>query len=338
MAVLPVTNPTLIDLANRMDPDGSISAIVELLNTTNEILADMTFQEGNLPTGHKTKVRTGIPAPTWRKLYQGVMPTRSTVAPVTDTCGMMEAYSEIDCAEADLNGNTAEFRLSEDRAHLEGMSQSLAQTIFYGDEVTAPAKFTGFGPRYDDPTAESGQDNMINGGGTGSDNCSIWLVVWSPQTVFGIVPKGSKAGWQMNDKGKQTVSVYDAAGAYTGKMEAYVTNYRWDAGLCVKDWRFVVRICNIDKSALTKNASAGADLIDLMTQAVEIPPNLQMGRAAFYVPQTIRSFLRRQIVNKVASSTLMMDSVAGKPVVTFDGIPVRRCDALAGDEAAITFS
>src|SRR5690242_2608303 len=119
MSTLPTTNPTLLDLANRMDPDGKIPTIIEILNETNEVLEDMTWVEGNLPTGHKTKVRTGIPAPTWRKLYQGVMPTRSTVADVTDTCGFMEAYSEIDAKEADLNGNTAEFRLSEDRPHLE---------------------------------------------------------------------------------------------------------------------------------------------------------------------------------------------------------------------------
>lgn len=336
MSTLPTTNPTLLDLANRMDPDGKIPTIIEILNETNEVLEDMTWVEGNLPTGHKTKIRTGIPAPTWRKLYQGVMPTRSTVADVTDTCGFMEAYSEIDAKEADLNGNTAEFRLSEDRPHLEGMNQELCDALFYASETTAPQKFTGFAPRFNDPSAESGQQ-MINGGGTGSDNASVWLVVWAPDKVHGIIPKGMPAGFQMQDKGKSTVSVYDAAGAYQGKMEAYVTHYEWNAGLTVKDWRFIVRICNIDKSALTKDASAGADLIDLMTQALELVPNLN-GRPAFYVPLAVRSILRRQIANKVSNSTLTMDTVAGKKVMMFDTVPVRRVDALAGDEAAISFA
>jgi hypothetical protein len=337
MGTLPTTNPTLLDLANRMDPNGKIPTIIELLNETNEILDDMTWIEGNLPTGHKTKVRTGIPKPTWRKLYQGVMPTRSTVADITATCGFMEAYSEIDAKEADLNGNTSEFRLSEDRPHLEGFNQDLADALFYANEAITPQKFTGFAPQFNDPNAESGE-NMINGGGTGSDNASIWLVVWSPNTVMGIVPKGMPAGFQMEDKGKDTVSVYDAAGNYTGKMEAYVTHYSWDAGLVVKDWRYVVRICNIDKSALTKDASAGADLIDLMTQALEIPPSLTLGRPVFYVPKTIRSMLRRQTVDKVKNSTLTMDSVAGKKVLAFDNVPVRRVDALSADEAAISFA
>lgn len=335
MAVLPITNPTLIDLANRLDPDGTVAMLAELLTQQNEILEDMTWVEGNLLTGHKTKVRTGLPEPTWRQLYQGVQPTRSTSAPVTDTCGMMEAYSEIDAAEADLNGNTAEFRLSEDSAHFEGMNQSLANALFYASEKTEPQKFTGFSPRFNSLSAENGQ-NIITGGGSGSDNTSIWLVVWSPQSCFGIIPKGSKAGWQMTDKGKQTVQVFDSSGANTGKMEAYVTHYRWDAGLCVKDWRYVVRIANIDKSALTKDASAGADLVDLMVQAVERVQSISVGRPVFYCSRTVRSFLRRQTTNKTINATLSADNIAGKPALMLDGIPIKRCDVLAGDEATVS--
>lgn len=337
MATLPTTNPTLLDLANRMDPNGNIPAIVEMLTETNEILEDMSWIEGNLITGHKTKIRTGIPQPTWRKLNQGVMPTRSTTADITFSTGSLEAYSEIDCKEADLNGNTAAFRLSEDRPHLIGMNEEMAETIFYGNEATEPAAFTGFSPYLNDPDAESGE-NMINAGGTGSDNASIWLIGWSPETVTGIIPKGLPAGVQMTDKGQMTVDRFTAAGAYAGKMEAYVTHYAWHAGLAVKDWRYVVRIANIDKSALTKDASAGADLIDLMTQALEQIQGLGGVRPVFYTPRTIRGVLRRQIANKVASSTLSMETVAGKKVMMFDTVPVRRSDALSGDEAAISFA
>lgn len=334
MATQPTINPTLLDLANKMDPDGKIPPVIEILNETNEILDDMTWVEGNLPTGHRTKIRTGLPEPTWRSLYQGVQPTKATMSSITDTCGMMEAYSEIDRVEADLNGNTAEFRLGEDRAHLEGFNISLADAIFYASERVTPAKFTGFAPRFNSKTAESGE-NIIDAGGVGSDNASIWLVVWSPMTCHGIIPKGMPAGFQMTDKGIQTVDVFDANGARTGKMEAYVTHYKWSAGLTVKDWRYVVRIANIDKSLLTKDASTGADLLDLMVQALELPPSLKVGRAAFYVPKVIRSMMRRQIISKVAPSTLTMDTVSGKKVVMFDDVPVRVCAALSADEARV---
>ena len=333
MAALSVTNPTLADVAKRLDPDGKIDTIVEILNETNEILEDATMIEGNLPTGHRTTIRTGLPAPTWRKLYGGVQPTKSTTAQVTDNTGMMEAYAEVDKALADLNGTTAAFRLSEDRAHLEGMNQEYVDTLFFGDETTAPAEFTGLAPRYNSTSASNGE-NIISGGGSGSDNTSIWLICWGPNTVHGIYPKGSVAGLTMTDKGQVTIEDVDGSG---GRMEAYRTHYRWDCGLTVRDWRYAVRIANIDKSNLTKDVSgASADLTDLMAQAVEMIPSLGMGRPAFYCSRKIKSFLRRQIASKVSNSTLTMEQVGGKHVVMYDGIPVRRTDALAPDEAAVS--
>ena len=332
MATLSAIHPTLLDVTKRLDPEGNIDAIAELLSQTNEVLDDMVWLEGNLPTGHRTTVRTGLPTPTWRKLYGGVQPTKSTTAQVTDACGMLEAYSETDKALADLNGNTAAFRLSEDRAHIEGMNQEFASTLFYGNESTEPEAFTGFAPRFNSTSANNGE-NVISGSGSGSDNNSIWLVCWGPNTVHGIYPKGSVGGLQFQDKGQVTIENIDGS---NGRMEAYRSHYRWDCGLTVRDWRYVVRVANVDLSDLTKNAASGADLIDLMTQAVEQVPNINLGKPVFYVSRTIRSFLRRQIMNKVANSTLTMEQVGGKLVTLFDGIPVRRVDALAANEAVVS--
>jgi hypothetical protein len=332
MAILATTHPTLLDVTKRMDPDGKIDTIAEILNQTNEILDDMVWLEGNLPTGHRTTIRTGLPTPTWRKLYGGVQPTKSTTVQVTDATGMLEAYAEVDKALADLNGNTAAFRLSEDRAHIEGMNQEFSSTLFYGNESTEPEAFTGFGARFNDQSASNGE-NILTSAATpdSTDNTSIWLVVWGPNTVHGIYPKGSRAGLNMEDKGQVTIENVDGNG---GRMEAYRTHYRWDCGLSVRDWRYVVRI-NIDQEDLVKNAASGPDLVDLMTQAVELIPSLSMGRPAFYVNRTVRSFLRRQIANKVAASTLTMEQVAGKHVTMFDGIPVRRCDSITNTESGI---
>lgn len=332
MAALSTINPTLLDVTKRLDPDGKIDAIAEILTQTNEVLEDMAWQEGNLPTGHRTTIRTGLPTPTWRKLYGGVQPTKSTTAQITDSTGMMEAYAEVDKALADLNGNSAAFRLSEDRAHIEGMNQEFASTLFYGNEGTEPEAFTGFAPRFNSTSAANGE-NIFSAGGSGSDNNSIWLIAWGPNTCHGIYPKGSVGGMYMEDKGNVTVENIDGS---NGRMEAYRTHYRWDCGLTVRDWRYVVRIPNVDLSDLTKNAASGADLIDLMTQAIEQLPSLTLGKPVFYVSRKVKSFLRRQIMNKVANSTLTMDQVSGKSVTMFDGIPVKRVDTLAANEAAVS--
>ena len=329
MSTLAANNPTLLDVAKRTDPNGSIATIVELLAQTNEVLTDMSFVEGNLPTGNKTTVRTGLPTPTWRKLYGGVQPTKSTTAQVTDSCGMLEAYAEIDKALADLNGNTAAFRLSEDAAHIEGMSEEMASTLFYGNEGSEPEAFTGLAPRFNSKSASNAL-NIVDAGGTSTDNTSIWLCVWGPQTGFGIYPKGSKAGLQMTDKGQVTIEIVDGAG---GRMEGYRTHYRHDMGLTIRDWRYFVRIANVDVSDLDTIANT-KNLINLMVQASERIPSFGKGRACWYVNRTIREKLRLGILEKT-SNNLNWETVEGKRVMTFDDIPVRRTDALVNSEARV---
>ena len=339
MAALSANNPTLLDLARMSDNAGRIVPVVEILNQTNEILDDMTWQEGNLPTGHRSTIRSGLPTPTWRKLYGGVQPNKSTTVQITDSTGMLEAYAEVDVALADLNGNTSMFRLNEDRAHIEGMNQEIASTLFFGNEATEPEAFTGLAPRYNSLTAENG-DNIIDAGGSGSDNASIWLVVWGPNTVHGIVPKGSSAGLKVTDKG--VVTVEDASdGSNTGRYEAYRTHYRWDAGLTLRDWRYCVRIANIDKSDLSLVYTAGAfssgvHLPNLMFQALRLIPNLAGGRPVFYMGRDTMTTLFQQTSAATQGSTLMSSNVGGKIESTFMGVPLRRVDALAANEAAIS--
>lgn len=329
MATLGVNGLTLSDWAARIE-DKRVAKIVEILNLSNPILEDMTWVEGNLPTGHKTTIRSGLPSVTWRLLNYGVQPSKSRTVQVTDTCGMLEAYSEVDKALADLNGNTAEFRLSEDRAFIEAMNQELATTLFYGNTATDPEEFMGLAPRYNSLSAENAE-NVISGGSNDTDNTSIWLVVWGPNTAHGIFPKGSAAGLSFKDLGEVTLE--DAA---NGKYQGYRSHYKWDAGFTVRDWRYVVRIPNIEISDLTKDKSGtSADLTDLMVRAIETVPNIGLGRPVFYANKTITSMLRRQILN-TSNVHLSLDEIAGKKVLAFDGIPVKKCEALLNTEALVS--
>ncbi len=125
-------------------------------------------------------------------INQGTPSSKSTTAQITENVGILTARSQVDKDEADLNGNLNSFRLSESMAYIEAMSQEMASTLFYGT-ADAPEEFVGFSPRYNDLGATNGQ-NIITAGGSQSDNTSIWLVGWGPQSVFGVFPKGSKAG------------------------------------------------------------------------------------------------------------------------------------------------
>lgn len=323
--------PTLLDVTGAMDPDGSIAAVAEILNQTNEILDDMVWIEANQATGHVTTARGGIPMPTWRKLYGGVKGSKSSRVRVTDSIGMLEEYAKIDKALADLNGNGAAFRASEDRAFIEGMSQTMAQTVFRGDSAIHPERFTGVNPRFNSLAAENA-DNIVDGGGSGTDNGSIWLFGWGPNTVHGIYPKGSKAGLQVRDLGEDTAQADDGSGEY----QIYRTHYKWDCGMSVRDWRYIVRIANIDRSNLNRDASgSSANLADLMFEATERVPALSGVKLCFYMDRTLRTKLRQQVAAGVANSTLTTDMVGGKRIVAFDEIPIRRTDALLIDEARV---
>src|SRR5258707_3776006 len=168
MAAIGNTALTYQDWAKRMDDGYRVASIIELLAQTNEILDDMLVIEGNLPTGHKTTVRTGLPQATWRLLNNGVPNAKSTSAQITDTCGNLETYAVIDKDIADLNGNTAEFRLSEVRAFLEGMSQQVASSYIYGNQHVNPERFTGLAPRYSTVNSPNSQTaaNVLDAGGT----------------------------------------------------------------------------------------------------------------------------------------------------------------------------
>src|SRR6202012_5949862 len=180
MATIGNTALTYSDWAKRMDDGYKVATIIEMLSQTNEILEDMIVMEGNLPTGHKTTARTGLPQATWRLLNQGVPNAKSTTAQIVDTCGNLETYSVIDKDIADLNGNTAEFRLSEVKAFLQGMYQQVAATIIYGNQQVNPERFTGLAPRYSTINTANSQtaNNVLDAGGTSNTNTSIWLTTW----------------------------------------------------------------------------------------------------------------------------------------------------------------
>ena len=338
MATLSNSNLTLADWAKRSDPDGRVPIVAELLSQSNEILDDCVFKEGNLPTGERVIIRTGLPQVYFRALNQGIPSSKSTTAQVDEACGILEARSEVDKDLAMLNGNTAQFRLSEDTAFLEAMNQTQAETMFYGNPGTDPKKFLGLAPRYGDLSADNAV-NILDAGGTGSDNASVYLVCWGDQTVYCPFPKGSKAGLTHEDLGEQTV--YNSDGT---RLQAFATRYQWKNGLVVKDWRYVVRICNIDVSDLvagseTQASDAATNLVKLMTRALYRIPNMSMGRAAFYMNRTVHSGMSVAALDKSQNVLAIQEGLSqfgtAQSYLSFLGVPLRRVDALINSEARV---
>lgn len=330
MATVGGTNVTLLDVAKSLDPNGNTADIAELLSQDNEILDDIPWYEGNLPTGHRITQRSGLPTAYYRKMNAGIPKSKATTVQIDEACGELTALCEIDKSVADLNGNTSAFRLKQARAFIEAMNQRFATSLFYSDVKVNGEEILGLSPRFSTLAADNGS-NIIDAGGTGSNNTSLWLVGWSDHTAYGIYPKGSKAGLDFK-KGDGNDWAFDANNQ---RFRAYIDDYKWQNGLALEDWRYVVRIANIDVTALTADGATGAKLFRLVAQALEKMQSLTGVTARFYGNRTLSTFLRQQMVEAVKNSTLGMSDLAGKKVMTLGEVPFRRVDALLNTEARV---
>jgi hypothetical protein len=347
MAVLGANYITLADWAKRVEDDGRMALIVDLLSQANEMMMDMLWTEGNQTDGFKTTVRTGLPQGTWRMLYQGVSPTKSTTAQITERTGNLEAYSQIDKDLADLNGNTSQFRLGEDAAFFEGMTQQMQAAVLYSNSLATPAQIMGLAPRYNTLNTSNAETakNVINMGGTGSTNTSIWFMQWGNNTCFGIFPKGKVGGLQHVDLGQWTQTNADGS-----MYEVYRSHFKWECGLTVRDWRSVVRLANIDVTALS--GVNAANLTNGLVRAAHLFPTaprglapvqdatrpsgiVGQGRFAIYCNRTVSTFLDLQALNKT-NVLLSLSEYDGYPVTTFRGVPIRTVDQLLSTETALT--
>jgi len=330
------TNPTLADWMKSLAPDGSVLAAANLLAQTNEILEDMVLQQGNLPTGHRMEVVTGLPEAYWRSYNMGLPPSKAVTAQIDEQIGMLGQYSRVDKDIADLNGNTAQYRTNKDRVHIEAMNQGMANGFIYGNPANDSREFMGLSTRYSSLSADNAQ-NIIDAGGTGSKLTSIWMVVWSPSTVFALFPKGSKAGLEIKDHGEQTV--YDEN---NNPFQAYQRYYSWKTGLAVQDWRYVVRIANIQMDPSKPDFignTGGQDLLKLMSHALDRPNNLSMGKPAFYMNRSVFGYLRTQSLDKSNNALSVNDAVTqfGTPTkwLSYQEVPLRKVDAILNTEQQI---
>jgi hypothetical protein len=335
---------TLADIGRRMDPSGKISDMAELMSQCNELDEDAPMQEGNLTTGHVVTLRTGLPQATPRRFNQGVPYTKSSAAQITFGMMLMDAYSQIDKKLADLGGNTNANREKEDVAHMEGMSQQWTGYLIYGNSWVTPETLSGFSTYFSGISGVPNGVNVFDAGGLSNSNTSIWLVGWGDQTVYTTYPKGTKAGLIFENKG-DVVPAYDSS---QRRYEAYTSYFSRNGGLCIEDWRYVVRIANIDVTTAGLAGSSPPDLFAIMSKAVvRLPTAGRMVsgitktdapdrtsppiRLKFYCDRTSREYMDIQAIRD-KNVLLRPEDYAGRPIVNFRNIAIGVCDQILDTE------
>ena len=333
MATVGNSYPSLRDYYAQLEGDGKItSTLIDLFIQSNTMLEDAVVLECNDGSKHKTTVRNGLPEPQFRRFYQGVPCTKGEYTTVEDTTAMLSDYSNVDKDLADLNGNTNQFRLNEAGAHIQGMNNTVQENIIYGNKGVNSSAFDGFATRYN--TISSTKDTIgyqvIDAGGTGSDNTSIYLIGWGERAAHMIYPKGSKAGLEHKDLGEETVK--DGNG---NEYQAYRDYFSWKTGLSIRNYKTCGRIANIDVSDL--GGSSAADIISLMIKEyyrVKKHAKIAGAKLVWYVNETIETYLHLQALAKT-NVRLTFENVEGEPVLKFMGIPIKCCDAILDTEARV---
>lgn len=333
MATIGNTYSSLIDLYKNQEGGQVTADIIEILSQINPVLQDMPAIECNQGTTHLTTVRAGLPSATWRALYQGVQPSKGTNKQVKDATGMLESWSEIDAELVKLAGEGAgQFRLNEAQSFLQTMANEWASTIFYG---SAENEFMGLAPRFNEYSTDKDDGSayqVIDGGGTGSNNTSIWMVVWSPNTAHGLYPRGTMAGIERQDLGEETKTNADGS-VYRVVREQFKVH----SGITVRDYRYVVRIANINTSELQ---NGNVDLYALMRKAYYrlYQRRVPNGQAAIYCNTDVMEALDGQATNNGTTDNFVRLSpveVQGEVIMGYRGVPIRETDALLNTESAV---
>ena len=336
MAILEQRYPTLYDLA-AMPENSEYADMINMLAQVNPVLEDALQLPANRGTYNETYVRTGLPSVTWGRLYKGVPASKGTKQMVKDTPGMANSAAEVDSRLVDIYekaDDKASIRLDLAADHLEAMSQEVALAFFYHDSAVDPAKPTGMAPRFSSLSAENGKQ-IIDGGGTGANNTSVWIITFDRRSVYMFYPKGFHAGIDRKDRGE--IQSLDTNG---DKFFVYREDFSWHFGITVRNWQYVARVANIDVTTLTNDAATGAKLINLLTEAYYVHKGrrLAMGKTFMYANTTIVKFLDYQARLQAGQNMLLTMGQVGpnaKEVVQFRGIPVRETDAILNTEARV---
>lgn len=318
-----MANLTLQDVVKAHGADGNMMAIAEVLEKEVPIIEDAPWVQANDTFSNLSLRRSSLPTGTWRQLYSGVAAEKSNTIQMRDVIGILETESKPDCEIIDAYKSPQQARNNEDMAFVQGLSQTMASAMLYSNTITTPEQFTGLAPRLDGLATTT---NVLNEGGTGSDLTSIFVVDWGMNTACMMYPRNSQAGLNVEDLGRQRV--LDNSG---NSYMAYITRFKWKAGMVVKNNRSIGRIANIESTG-SSNIFDEDNLITLLNRMTN-GPGLRI-----YMNETVQTQAEIRLKDKSNVNWSVADGLGGVPLLRFRGVPVRKIDSqiLLNTEAALT--
>ncbi|WP_259556277.1 major capsid protein [Vibrio harveyi] len=321
--------PNIVDIMEATDANGTMPDVAMLLAEENPIILHLPFYEANEAMSHTEMVQVSLPNSEVRLFNRGVKATHGKTTKIKDGIAMFEQRAIVDVEIANLNGNSAKWRMMQNKSHLERMSQDVSDQVFYGNENSAEDNTAGLATRYNSLSGELGK-YVIDAGGTTGALTSIYIVVWGEDTVNCRYPKGqSKELLSDEDNGKVTIDQGNGR-----RLDAYETVYKSKIGISVRDHRYVVRIANIPVANLDKKGDA-VDLWDYINTAEHVIKKIRPGKTFAYMPRTVAAYLDKQSLNK-ENVRLKQTEVDGTLLDNSRGIYFSTCDSILETEEVVT--
>lgn len=326
MATLTVGSQlTLAELQHAKDPSGNPTTVAKVLTRTNKILLDAPWFEANDTFSHMIVRDSYLPTGTHRKLNEGVAIDAPRTITVYEALAILESFAQCDALLADAAPDPMSYRMGRANRHIEGMAQTMATKLIYGNGHTTPEEPTGLAPRM----ADTDCNNVVSAGGSGGDTTSIYIVQWGEGKAYMVYPKAHpNTGITHEDLGRKEVDVSTTAGTHS-LMMAYRDHFAVNYGLAVEDIRCIARVANIEYTG-TSNIFDPDDLISLMNAM----PGEGEG-AVIYCNKDIFTQMDIQAMDK-SNVLYSVGDVFGVPTVKFRGFPVRKVDAIVNTETAVS--
>lgn len=312
---------TMLELAKNIDPNGQLHKVAEILTRINRIWDDMPWFQANDVFSHVSAQEYSEPAGERRALNDGVGTEDVQTTNIRDVLSMIETYCDSDIALVNAAPNPMAFRNSRAARFIRGISKTFISDLFYGNNSTDPKSFNGLAVRLNALT----DTNVIGAGGSGSDTTSIYVVQWGEGKAWCGFPRGSGIGVEHRDLGEVTAITPSGK-----KFQAYRDWFKVHGGLVVEDLRCIGRLCNIETSG-TSNTFDEDYLIELMNLMLD-----DWAGAGIYVNQTVMTQMEIRVKDKSNVNYSYAQGLAPGPVLTFKGVPIRKCEAILNTETAVS--
>jgi hypothetical protein len=280
--------------------------------------------------------------PGTRRFNEPILPTLTRSTQISEPIALFEDYGEVDRDLCYIQNEPAVWRMNQDRRKIEGMTQKLEATLFYGSMANDPGVINGLATRFGVSTYLPNGDaswpyNVILGGGSGSTCSSIWIIEFGPHKVFGIYPPNLPGGLQIRDLGEQTKEI-NSSGNLNAMYQVLRTHYQWFIGIEIDDERCVQRYANINAAVAAEQNIFDEEI--LITLKNQLPGMGEAPGTAIFMDRSLKTQVDIRAVTQKMNTYFTQDQatgdVWGRAVTRFQGIPIFVAEKLLDTETAIS--